>query len=456
MNDDATHILIVEDSATQAMRLEHTLKRHGYRVSSARHGREALTVLSGELPTMVITDVNMPEMDGYELCRHIKDDAKLKELPVILLTALSDPKDILRGIECGADNFVVKPYDEEFLLSRIQYVLANLELRRQSKDRSGTEIFFAGQKYHLTFDRIRNLDLLLSTYETAVQKNLELSKAKETLEKQAIDLREKNEQMAADLEMARELQTAFLPHAYPRFPKAANPEESALRFCHRYHATTELGGDFFDIMGISDTVAGIFICDVMGHGVRAALVTAIVRGLLEESGAVASDPGLFLTQMNRNLCEILKQTLTPLFASAFYMVVDLSLGEMSFACAGHPSPLLIRSNATVEPLETSGGKPSGAMGIFEKSEYATLRRPITPGDRFLLFTDGLYEVESADNSYYDMDQLIEAVRKRAALPTEALCDDLMSEIKSFAVHQTFDDDVCLVGVDVIKLANGHA
>ena len=109
-------ILIVEDSPTQALKLRHVLEKHGHRVTAASDGRKALAALAASVPTLVITDINMPEMNGYELCQRNKDDPKLKELPVILLTSLSDPKDILCGLECGADNFIVKPYEEEFLL----------------------------------------------------------------------------------------------------------------------------------------------------------------------------------------------------------------------------------------------------------------------------------------------------------------------------------------------------
>ena len=140
-------VLIVEDSLTQAMKLQHILERHRHRVTTARNGEEALAALApgGALPRIVITDINMPRMDGYELCARIKDDARLREIPVILLTSLSDPKDILKGLECGADNFIVKPYDEEFLLSRIQYVLANLELRQQSGERRHGDFFRRAQ-----------------------------------------------------------------------------------------------------------------------------------------------------------------------------------------------------------------------------------------------------------------------------------------------------------------------
>ena len=329
-------ILIVEDSATQAMQLQWILEQAGFEVATAANGSKALGALGKRIPTMVITDVNLPEMDGYELCQRIKDEDRLRHVPVILLTSLSDPKDILKGLECGADNFIVKPYDQEFLLSRIKHVLANLELRRQANGHGTTEIFYAGHKYKLTADRPHSIDLLLSTYETAVQKNLELSRAKEQLEVQAGELREKNTQMRDDLEMARELQTAFLPRNYPVFPPTASPEQSAIQFCHRYSTTTELGGDFFEIMAVSDTEAAVFICDVMGHGVRAALVAAVVRGLVEELKSVAQDPGEFLTAMNQSLCSILKETATPIFATAFYVVADLGRGELRYANAGHP------------------------------------------------------------------------------------------------------------------------
>jgi sigma-B regulation protein RsbU (phosphoserine phosphatase) len=445
-----TVILIVEDSSTQAMRLEHLLQRRDYRVIVAANGREAIEVLETQVPTLVITDINMPEMDGYELCRRIKDNPRLTQVPVILLTSLSDPKDILRGLECGADNFTVKPYDEEFLLSRIQYVLANLELRRRSGGKEATEIYFAGHKYKLTTDRIHSIDLLLSTYETAVQKNLELTKAKEQLEEQAEQLREKNSQMQEDLAMARELQTAFLPRHYPVFPATASPEQSAIQFCHRYSTTTELGGDFFDILAASDTEGSVLICDVMGHGVRAALVTAIVRGLVEELKPVAHDPGEFLTELNRSLCAVLKQTMTPLFTTAFYLVADLARGELRYASAGHPAPFHVqRGVQQVVPLGRS--KPGPALGVFENTVYASETSPLNPRDMIMFYTDGLYELESPEGEFFKKEQLMEAVQRRLNLPAPQLFDALIEEVKAFAGQADFDDDMCLVGMEIARL-----
>ena len=450
-------ILIVEDSLTQTLKLRHVLERHGYHVlTPVRDGREALAALGRHRPTLVITDINMPGMDGYELCRRIKDDPSLTDLPVILLTSLGDPKDILRGLECGADNFIVKPYDEEFLLTRIQYVLANLELRRQAEGKEATEIFFAGHKYKLTSDRIHSIDLLLSTYEMAVQKNLELSRAKEQLEQQADQHREKNAEMEADLEMARELQTAFLPRHYPVFPPTASPDRSALQFCHRYSTSTELGGDFFDILALSDTVAAVLICDVMGHGVRAALVTAIVRGLVEEQRADAADPGHFVTALNASLCAILRQTTTPLFSTAFYLVVDAARGTVRWASAGHPAPFHVRRTAgNVERLQLAGEKPGPALGLLDTAAYATHESTAAPGDLLMLFTDGLYEIDDADGVIFEMGQLTEAIARRCAQPTPQLFDALIAELQAFAATGKFGDDMCLVGVDLTRLLSNR-
>ena len=187
-NEDVVEILIVEDSATQSLELQHTLERHGYRVTANGSAEEALVTLQTFQPTLVISDINMPGMDGYQLCQKIKTDPALKDIPVMLLTSLSAPKDIIRGLECGADNFVVKPYEEHFLLSRIHFILANQELHKTAGAEMGISIYFGGQKYYITADRLQILNLLLSTYETAIQRNQELTEARQALELQKQEL----------------------------------------------------------------------------------------------------------------------------------------------------------------------------------------------------------------------------------------------------------------------------
>ncbi|MBN1892984.1 response regulator [bacterium] len=182
MKESNIEIMIVEDSPTQAAQLKHALVSHEYKVAVARNGEEAWQMLQKESPTIILSDVLMPGMNGYELCEKIKKHDTLKRIPVLLLTQLSGPRDILRGLECGADHFITKPYNEDYLLSHIQYILVNRELRRNAIADLGIEIFFAGHKHFLTSDRIQILDLLFSTYEAVIQRNQELEKKNRELE----------------------------------------------------------------------------------------------------------------------------------------------------------------------------------------------------------------------------------------------------------------------------------
>jgi sigma-B regulation protein RsbU (phosphoserine phosphatase) len=263
------------------------------------------------------------------------------------------------------------------------------------------------------------------------------------------ELRKKNEILEDDLKMAREIQQAILPQTYPSLPLSAAPEQSLIHFHHRYYPTGQVGGDFFNILPLSENKAGMFICDVMGHGVRSALVTAMVRGLVEELRPVAMDPGQLLTRINRDLCTILQQTGTLLFTTAFYLVVDLKNRQLHYANAGHPCPFLIhRKTATVEVLKNVDGKARPALGLFEHSSYLTTHKTFGPADMLMLFTDGLYEVEGAGNLQFTQQMLLETVGKHINLQCTDLFDALLSDIQAFAVEHQFSDDVCLVGMEV--------
>lgn len=180
--EEKVHILVVEDSLTQAVRLQSVLEHNGCQVTLAKDGAEALQVLRTLRPTMVISDIVMPHMDGYELCRRIKSDKDTADIPVILVTQLSEPEDILKGLECGADNFITKPYDENFLLARLQYILINRRLRKTTSTDMGLEVYFANRRHFITSDRMQILDLLFSTYESALQKARELEQTNKKLQ----------------------------------------------------------------------------------------------------------------------------------------------------------------------------------------------------------------------------------------------------------------------------------
>jgi PAS domain S-box-containing protein/diguanylate cyclase (GGDEF)-like protein len=167
-------ILIAEDSPTQAEKLQHLLEEHGYAVTTAPDGKQALAAAQRRKPTLLISDIVMPEMDGYELCKAIKSDDALRDIPVILVTTLSDVMDIMKGLACGADNFIRKPYEDKYLLARVDYLLMNKEMRKGLKMQMGMEIHLGGQKHFITAERQQILDLLISVYEEAVHISEEL------------------------------------------------------------------------------------------------------------------------------------------------------------------------------------------------------------------------------------------------------------------------------------------
>jgi len=193
---DELEILIVEDSPTQAERLRRLIRSSGYHARVAANGKLALADIHEHKPHLVLSDIVMPEMNGYELCRAIKADPALRDIPVILVTSLTDPKDIIRGIECGADNFIRKPYAEDYLLNRIGQMLVNQKLRKNSSMEVGIALYLGDQKHFINAERQQILDLLISTYEQAVQVNSEL----QARERQVIELNMRLAHHAGELE----------------------------------------------------------------------------------------------------------------------------------------------------------------------------------------------------------------------------------------------------------------
>lgn len=174
-------ILIAEDSPTQAEQLKYMLEKHKYKVLVAKDGKEAIGMVLEHAPSLVITDIMMPEMNGYDLCREIKSREKTMSIPVILLTSFSRSEDVMEGIACGADNFLTKPFREEYLVSHIEQILANREIYKSETIRVELEVLVGGKKRVITVDHQQILTLLISTYEAAVQRNDELVQAQNDL-----------------------------------------------------------------------------------------------------------------------------------------------------------------------------------------------------------------------------------------------------------------------------------
>ena len=280
----------------------------------------------------------------------------------------------------------------------------------------------------------------------------ERKQAEKQLAQLARELRAKNEALEEELAMARELQYAMLPQFYPIFKNDQAQEKSTVEFHHFFQPSTAVSGDFFDVFKISDDIAGLFICDVMGHGVRAALVAATTRALTNELRSKWREPHDLMTELNRQLRRTLRHSKTPLFASAFYLVVDLAKGELRYANAGHPKPLHINTqNASCRKPTALDGKSGPVLGLFDDAKYTGNSCEISPQDILLLFTDGLFEVEGENEQIYDYKHLLNAVGCHSDLPMKELCQKVIEEVQAFSANKEFNDDVCLVAMEINSL-----
>jgi len=400
-NAERLRALVVEDNPGDARLIEMMIHRAGgdiFQVEQVERLAEAVVRAEEGGLAVVLLDLSLPDSHGLETFARLH--ARAPHLPIIVLSGLNDTRVALQAVHDGAQDYLIKGEVEGQLLVRsMRYAIERKRLTRQ-----------------------------LAEY--------------------AEELRAKNAQLEADFNMARDIQQVFLPNRYPVFPKWASPSQSALRFYHRYIPAAAVGGDFFDVFAITGTTAGVFICDVMGHGMRAALITAIMRGLLEELMPVAADPGRFLSEINRSLHAILKRTHETFLATAFYAVADCNSDEVRFSSAGHPSPFRVRrQRRAIEFLKDHDPSHGPALGLFERAVYPTCRCPTEENDLLILFTDGMYEAQNHAKEEYGMERLKNAMQARAALAPNDLLDQLLAEVRAFSGSADFEDDVCTVAVE---------
>jgi len=267
-------------------------------------------------------------------------------------------------------------------------------------------------------------------------------------------LADKQAQMEEELALAREVQQALLPQSYPSFPRGTTVEKSALRFAHRYLPEGRVGGDFFTLFPVSDTQAGVLICDVMGHGVHAALVTAVQRVLVEEVQLFAGDPGLFLGELNRRLHHFFEPLPTSMFVTALYVVIDTASGAVRWANAAHPHPLhLNRMRHEVRTLGATPTRPPFALGVAADSIYPTEEDSVKAGDLLFLYTDGLCDLGDDKNLTPDDPKFLSLIQNCARQQGEAFLDAVLTQALQFSGQDHFLDDVCLVGIEIERVGD---
>lgn len=401
MNGNNIRVLLLEDNAGDARLLQEILQEVttiSFHIVWADSLAKACQYLAHDKFDIAIVDLALP--DAIDLDTVIQTNQLSPDLPIVVLTGSAGDEKGLRALRAGAQDYLTKGrVDPELLVRTIRYAIERKRLETQLAHYTG-------------------------------------------------ELRARNDQIQNDLLLAREVQMALLPQHLPTFPAGSSHETSALRFQHYYQPASYLAGDFFNIFPISDTAAGIFICDVMGHGVRAALITAMIRPLVDELATKATDPSQLLSSINQEIFAILNQAKTTIYATAFYLVADLATRQLRYVTAGHPSPIhLSQSRNTVAPLPVNH-HPGAALGLFADSTYDTFRQPIDTGDVVLLYTDGLTEALNPLDEQYGEERLLQTIQASAKLPHPDIFSAVLQDIQKFTNGKEFTDDLCLLSMEV--------
>ncbi|MDE2508056.1 MAG: SpoIIE family protein phosphatase [Planctomycetota bacterium] len=321
-------ILLVEDSSTMRRMLSTLLKEEGYEVTTANDGVEGLELAHNEPhPDLVLTDFEMPELDGPGLCRGMKEDVRLRAIPVLMLTTLSDTRDKIRGLDAGADDYIEKPKSPDAvqeLFARIRAQFRIADLRRELSERN------------------RQLE--------SAQKKLNF-----------------------ELDLARKVQFALMP----RPPKP----RGVLRAAVRYTPANQLGGDVYDFYRLENSRLGILVADVSGHGVNSAMLSGMVKALAAPLSLAVLEPGELLAGL-----DVAAEQFFPegYFCTGFYLIADEETGLVRYAGVGHP-PAIIVGPKGPRVLQSN----PGMLGIGMVDGTAGSVDRLEPGESMVIYTDGL-------------------------------------------------------------------
>ena len=272
----------------------------------------------------------------------------------------------------------------------------------------------------------------------------EIVMTQQKLRRVAEELHARNQAIEEELQLAREIQQALLPSHLDEFTLSGSQCE--ISFSSRYAPASEMAGDFFEVIPISDDSVGVLICDVMGHGVRSSLVVSMIRGLMEKERESAVNPESFIYGINDGLVSILRRANVTLFASAVYCVINTKEHTLQYTSAGHPYPVIVKDGVSRQLGEHH--KPEPALGLVAGASFTTESHSLDDIDRVLLFTDGLYEVENDEGEQLDMEKINSMMVKTHDMDIDMSLGFLIAQARLHSRYGEFDDDVCLVGMEI--------
>lgn len=375
-------ILVINDEDSIRELTQSVLEGKGYEFYEASNGFAGIEQAHQNIPDLILLDIMMPEMDGYETCRKLKASAITKDIPVLFFSSLTSSKDKIKGLELGAVDFINNATDQGELIARVQ-----THLHIQSLTRSLRE---------------SNAQL------TRKQKNLD-----------------------DDLHAAAVIQRSFLP--------AANFSIPGLQQAFLWLPANLLGGDIFNTIQCGHGKVIFYMIDVSGHDVPSALVTVSVSQYLNQQNA-SSDPLLSPQQIMQNLDKEYPLERFNRYFTIFYIVFDISTGTLSYSCGGHPPAIILSKNKNIKLLEKGGT----IIGFSHSLPFEQGTETLDPGDKVILYTDGVVEMKNPNNELYGTERLYELLEKIKNKPVSEIVNSIKTALEIFGQGVAVEDDISIM------------
>ena len=400
-------LLVVDDNEMNRDMLSRRLLRRGHEVATANDGREALAAIAEDHFDVVLLDVTMPVMDGFECLVELRKTFSPTQLPVIMVTARDESDDVISALKAGANDYVTKPLDFPVVAARLQ---TQLSLKN-------------------AVDRILQLESDLTL------QNEQLLKV--------------NARMKRDLDAAARIQQAGLPRSVPHTDAAV--------FAWAYQPCDELGGDSLNIIQLDDRYIALYVLDVSGHGVQAALLSVTLNRELtprggaasmitdtkvESPGVEASPPASVAERLNRVYPMDME---TQQYFTVIYGLFDTQTNNFRFVGAGHPGPVLANGGDKAEVQQC----PGFPIGIVDDADYDEHVIQLQPGDRVFMYSDGIIEEADQDDEQFGHPRLIDSIQQTSELPLQATVDRILENVKEWTGGADVRDDLTVLAMEVL-------
>ncbi|HUQ68456.1 MAG TPA: SpoIIE family protein phosphatase [Planctomycetaceae bacterium] len=391
-------ILVVDDTSANLQVLTGMLKERGYKVRPVPSGKLALQAALREPPDLILLDNNMPEMNGYEVCEHLKAEDRLRKIPVIFISALTEQLDKVKAFAVGGVDYITKPFQMEELHARVETHLQLSHLQLKLEDT-----------------------------------NARLAKA--------------NHRMSRDLKAAAKIQQTFLPRGVPCV--------SGAEFAWMCQPCDELAGDGLNIIPLGQGQVGLYVLDVSGHGVASALLSVtmsrllslpadpssiLIRGGSLSTGVEITPPAEVLSHLNRLFPF---DSASAQFATMLYGILNTSTGEFRYSSAGHPGPVHLPKDDGPTMLESQGFP----IGLGEEA-YVERSVRLGTGDRLYLYSDGVPELTDSAGQLFGNARLMAAISERRVQSLQESLATLLLEFERWRGAEKPHDDVSILAIEL--------